>query len=344
MTSDDFSLREYHTSGGARVFSIPLQLFSILQGYAYLVVDEEDDDPCFTLIDSGSGMPESNENLLSGIRAIGELIGRSLDIADIHRFLITHGHIDHFGGCVQLRERTSASVVIHELDLRNLTNYEERIVVVSKHLEEFLVEAGTSDALRERCLELYRITKSLGRSISVDQTYEAENYRIGRFEAFHVPGHCPGHVVLKLDDVLFSGDMVLGHISPHQAPERLTHFTGLGHYLESLARLEIVAQDVEITFAGHGSPILDLAARIEEIREVHRKRLQQVLEILQQPRTIAEVSQFLFGEVHGYNILLALEETGAHVEYLYQRGLLEIANLDDLENTHQVVPIRYRRL
>jgi len=65
---------------------------------------------------------------------------------------------------------------------------------------------------------------------------------------------------------------------------------------------------------------------------------------LQQPRTIAEVSQFLFGEVHGYNILLALEETGAHVEYLYQRGLLEIANLDDLENTHQVVPIRYRRL
>jgi hypothetical protein len=32
------------------------------------------------------------------------------------------------------------------------------------------------------------------------------------------------------------------------------------------------------------------------------------------------------------------------MEYLYQRGLLEIANLEDLENTHRVVPIRYRRI
>ena len=33
----------------------------------------------------------------------------------------------------------------------------------------------------------------------------------------------------------------------------------------------------------------------------------------------------------GYTILLALEETGAHVEYLYQRGFLELLNINDIE-------------
>ena len=62
------------------------------------------------------------------------------------------------------------------------------------------------------------------------------------------------------------------------------------------------------------------------------------------PQTISGLSHALFGEVHGYNVLLALEETGAHVEYLYQRGLLEIANLQDLENGREPVALRYRRV
>ncbi len=57
-----------------------------------------------------------------------------------------------------------------------------------------------------------------------------------------------------------------------------------------------------------------------------------------------EVSQALFGEVHGYNVLLAVEEAGAHVEYLYQRGLLGIDNLEELESNPAPAPIRYRRL
>jgi hypothetical protein len=39
-----------------------------------------------------------------------------------------------------------------------------------------------------------------------------------------------------------------------------------------------------------------------------------------------------------------LEEAGAHVEYLYQRGLLGIENLGEMENSGAPVPIRYRCL
>ena len=77
---------------------------------------------------------------------------------------------------------------------------------------------------------------------------------------------------------------------------------------------------------------------------MHHQRLDKVLDLLDEPRTIAEVSLGLFGEVHGYNVLLALEETGADVEYLYSRGRLGIANLKEVEVFGRLVPIRYFRL
>jgi hypothetical protein len=68
------------------------------------------------------------------------------------------------------------------------------------------------------------------------------------------------------------------------------------------------------------------------------------MEILAEAYTVHDVSRTLFGEVHGYNILLALEEAGAHVEYLYQRGLLGIANLEELAGKANSVPLLYQRL
>jgi hypothetical protein len=43
-------------------------------------------------------------------------------------------------------------------------------------------------------------------------------------------------------------------------------------------------------------------------------------------------------------VLLALEETGAHVEYLYQRGFLGIDNLVEYESCLDCVPLKYVRL
>jgi len=48
----------------------------------------------------------------------------------------------------------------------------------------------------------------------------------------------------------------------------------------------------------------------------------------------------LFGPRAGYTRLLALEEAGAHDEYLFQRGELRIANLEDVTRENNPV-IRY---
>ena len=42
-------------------------------------------------------------------------------------------------------------------------------------------------------------------------------------------------------------------------------------------------------------------------------------------------------------MLLAIEEAGAHVEYLHQRGLLRIVNVDELETNDGPVVARYQR-
>jgi hypothetical protein len=47
--------------------------------------------------------------------------------------------------------------------------------------------------------------------------------------------------------------------------------------------------------------------------------------------------------VESYHILLALEETGAHVEYLYQRGELVAANLEEIATTSHPV-VRYMQV
>ena len=330
---------EFTTQNGARIYRIPMQAFPGFWAYAYLVFV----DDLVVLIDTGSGFGDCNEQLMEGFEKVRAREGLGSLMDALTHILITHGHIDHIGGLPFLIEKTDAKVGIHELDLRNLTNYEERIIVSVRRLREFLVEAGVPAGKLEEIMNVYAVNKALFSSVPVDFTYGAIGMQLGRFEFLHVPGHSAGQVVIRLDDYLFCGDHVLNGISPHQWPERLTMNMGLGHYLNSLEKMEIWAgENVTLTLSGHNEPIENLHDRIKQIKGIHAKRLARTLEILSEPHTVAEVSSQLFGEVGGYDILLSVEEAGAHIEYLYQRGLLGISNIEAIEQG--AVPLLYERI
>jgi len=55
------------------------------------------------------------------------------------------------------------------------------------------------------------------------------------------------------------------------------------------------------------------------------------------------LSKSIYSDVSSYDILLALEEVGAHVEYLDLHGALAIANVDEVAEDERAAP-RYRRL
>jgi glyoxylase-like metal-dependent hydrolase (beta-lactamase superfamily II) len=331
-------MNTYQTSDKADIYQIQLHEFPQLIGNVYLVIFGK----YCVLIDSGSGFGEANQELEKGFDEVGKLRGEPITFNQLSHIFITHGHIDHFGGLPYIRERSQAKICIHELDRRIVSNHEERLSLAAHRLEEFLTEAGVSAEQRANELAMYKITKSLYRSVNVDLTYEAIGMRLGPFSFTHVPGHCAGHVLIRLHDVLFSGDHVLEKTSPHQAPEQITLSTGLETYLSSLEIARNLSRKVRLTLGGHENPVYDLNGRIDEIRKVHRERLQMIIKLLTNPHTISEVSKYLFGKVEGYTILLALEEAGAHVEYLYQRGYLKIANLVEIEENPNLVPIQYQ--
>jgi glyoxylase-like metal-dependent hydrolase (beta-lactamase superfamily II) len=331
-------VQRFESSQGARVYRMPLEVFPGFWGYAHLVLA----DGFRALVDCGSGLDSSNAMLQTGLSAVCTAHGEDAGWRRLTHVLITHAHIDHLGGLHFVREQTDAPIGVHELDRRALTRYEERVRLITHRLRTFLVEAGVEPAQQSAILDLYLLNKQLFSSIPVDFTYEAEGMRVGPLKLTHVPGHCPGQVVMQLDDLLLVGDQVLSEISPHQSPESLSDNTGLGHYLESLERIRPLSSQVRWVLGGHQAPIRDLGARLDAIESLHRERLQAVLDQLSVPRTIAEISARLFPEVRGYNELLALEEAGAHVEYLAQRGLIGLEDPEAIDG-ESPIPLRYTR-
>jgi glyoxylase-like metal-dependent hydrolase (beta-lactamase superfamily II) len=327
---------KFETGDGRRIYRFRTRSYPTLVNNIYVISDGEQR----ILVDCGSGMEQSNADLLAGFEALAAA-HEPIRLEDITTVLITHGHIDHFGGLPLVRRHTDAPIGVHILDRRVLSNHEERTVFASRRLETFLEQAGVSAEYREALMSVYLFGKTFYHSTPVQFLLEEGVPAAGGLEVIHVPGHCPGQVCLRVDDILLTADHVLARITPHQAPESITNHMGLSHYLDSLDKIEKLG-GIRLGLGGHEGPIDDVAGRVCAIRAAHQERLEKVLDACAAPASTAEISKALFGKVESYHVLLALEETGAHVEYLYQRGELVAANLDEIAGTSHPV-VRYVR-
>jgi glyoxylase-like metal-dependent hydrolase (beta-lactamase superfamily II) len=329
--SESLTFAVFETSGGAKIHRLPLEVFPNFWGYVYVV---QKDSYC-VLIDVGSGTDTSHENLLTGLEQAG------FQPSDLTHILLTHAHIDHFGGLSKLRPITNAKIGVHELDVQTVAHHEARLALIGRRLASFLAETGLSEETREQVLSIYRFSKAIYHSVAADFTYEAIDMRLGAFEFIHLPGHCPGHVAIRVDDVIFCGDMVVEGVTPHLSPESINPYIGLDHYLESLSRLQHWAKDARLTLNGHDDVITNLPAHIESTKLNILRRMSKAIAALHESLTIEEVCRAVYGEMNGYNQLLVIEKTGAYVEYFYEHGMIEITNSQDLERGS---PARYRRL
>jgi glyoxylase-like metal-dependent hydrolase (beta-lactamase superfamily II) len=324
------SFTSFETSGGLKIHRLPLRAFPNFWVYAYVVRTDRN----MYLIDTGSGTDTSHEDLLNGLRQAG------LGPSDLTHILLTHAHIDHYGGLARLRPLIDAKIECHELDVQTVAHHDASLALSGRRLASFLAGTGLAEETQETLLGIFRITKSLYRSVPVDFTYESQGMQVGPFEMIHLPGHCPGHVAMRLDDVIFCGDMIVAGVTPHLMPKSISPHGGVDHYLESLSRFQEWANGARLILNGHDDPIADLHASIESTRQNMIRRISRGIHALAEPLTIAEACVAIYGEASGYSQLLMIEKTGTYIEYLHEHAMIEITNSDELALGK---PARYQR-
>ena len=141
-------------------------------------------------------------------------------------------------------------------------------------------------------------------------------------------GHSPEHVCLYCaeDRLLISGDQLLPRISSNvlvnaNEPEG----NPLAQWFESLDRLDRCEPDTLVLPSHHGV-FRGLHARVQELREHHRRQFDVVRQLLAgcDECTAVQAMQQLFPRLRGeFDEMLALGETVAHLAWLLDAGELQ---------------------
>jgi glyoxylase-like metal-dependent hydrolase (beta-lactamase superfamily II) len=326
-------------SGGVTIFRLPLEVFPQYFAYAHLLVYEG----TLTLVDTGSGFGNSPSDLLNGFEAVRENFGIPARIEDIDKIIISHGHIDHFGGVRQVKDiAVKASVIAHELTRPVLANFDERLIVSSKNMAHFLLRAGVPDERRKILMEMYLLGKKSFAPTPVDRTVKDGDIVDGILKMIHVPGHEAGHVMIRVGDVLLTSDHILPHTSVALSPESLMPFTGVAHYIDSLKVAEKI-DGIRLAAGGHEEQMQDYYSVVKSVLAQAEDKIAQVLECCAAPSSVYDIAQVIYGALDGYGELLRIGQVGARIEYLNQRGLVMIENLDEVEREENPI-IKYRRV
>ncbi len=314
----------FESCNGGRIYRIACDGLPSLGGYVHLLLNAGPP----TLVDAGNGSPESLGQIIQGIRSVRDDFGESVSLHDIQRILITHGHVDHVGGLAELVNQTGAEVAIHRMDSRAVTAFDEYAVMNAKTLECFFCRAGAPPDMARRANQFFG--HSPGRSHNVPiACHVVDGHELDGLRLIHTPGHSPGHVCMAVGDILLSGDHVLPTTVTQQWPGSMGSYHGLHHYLESLDK--IPAGHFRLAIGGHEAAFENIEGRIKHLRETQHRRLSRVLDILRgarQPLTIWQVAIRMYGEARGIQAVMAVMDAGSRIEYLYERGYLNVANLE----------------
>jgi glyoxylase-like metal-dependent hydrolase (beta-lactamase superfamily II) len=142
--------------------------------------------------------------------------------AKIEAILLTHGHFDHTGALVRLKEITNAKVYIHELEEDMLGDNEKNL-------------AFMTGAKREKCKA--DVLLSGGEKITF-----GENTLL----VMATPGHSPGSVSYIDKEAVFSGDLIFkGSIGRFD-------YGSFSDEMDSVKRLLDSLPDETVICPGHG--------------------------------------------------------------------------------------------
>lgn len=299
------------------VFSFPMNDFKDHWTATYLILSPH----AATLVDTGT--QRSEESLREGLRVVRDFYGEPVSLEQIDEIVITHAHFDHFGGLSYALPAGKARLYVHEWDARTLSNYPEEVVRGRERILMFLRQSGAPAPEIDALMQMHGDPKRTVAGFPVYRAFVDGERIIADIEVIHTPGHCPGLSCLRVGDVMLLGDQVLNGVTPHQFPKIYTSGSGLKNYLNSLVKISARSEDVRLGLPSHYGDIPDIEGRAREIMAEHNQRIVDLIKDMDRPKSLHQITNDYYRyrrgrEITGYEQLLALEEIGAHIEYMQE--------------------------
>jgi glyoxylase-like metal-dependent hydrolase (beta-lactamase superfamily II) len=145
-----------------------------------------------------------------------------------------------------------------------------------------------------------------------------EGVRFGPFEAVATPGHAADHYALIAAGACFTGDAVLGSGSVFISPYR----GAMAGYLLALTRLRM-REDFNVLCPGHGPPVRDAHAKLEEYIAHRIDRENSLIVALGKGlRSVQELLDAVWPEVPAQLRPLATATLAAHLDKLEDEQVL----------------------
>ncbi|QGA53649.1 MBL fold metallo-hydrolase [Sulfolobus sp. E5-1-F] len=284
---------------------------------AYLVKDNEES----ILIDTGLPTQEDIIALTSYLK--------------VHGFptfvLITHYHPDHMGLVRLFKDKSNILISEKEYEYITYLLSEE----YEREMRQYFLANGFPEEFIQRMLRNRSRFSEIIDGVNFNTVKDGDVIKLGQeqMRVLLTPGHTMGHICLVYEKVIFSGDHILQDVTPNVSLLRLED-NPLKAYLESLDRVEKL--NVEQLYPAHGEPFKDVSKRVEEIKEHHKKRLEEIINIL---RTLRRANGFdiasriswykKWDELSTFDKQLAMGETLSHIKYLVEEGFIKEINVNN---------------
>ena len=266
-----------------------------------------------------------------------QVFATQLEGLPILRVLVTHMHPDHIGLAHWLCERWSTPG--HECRLWiSATDY-GAARLASQSTTAFGGEAAAGFFASHGLVDPESLEKIRGRSSYYPNLVPALPARYRRMQDGDVVnigghawrcisgfGHAPEHISLYCDalKVLISGDMMLPRISTNVSVyEMEPEANALALFLASIDKFAGLPEDT-LVLPSHGKPFRGLHARIRQLHEHHRDRLEEVMAASRdQPISAADALPVLFKrKLDLHQTTFAMGESVAHLHALWHAGKL----------------------
>ncbi len=298
----------------------------------YVLVYALELDSGVAIVDAGWNTEDAFSALCNGLEEAGG------SLADVRAVLVTHIHPDHYGLAGRVREESGAWIGLHPDDAQMLkARYIETDELLA-HMRAFLEDAGVPPMKLPELNMASMMIRSQVMLAEPDVLFEdGRTVDIPGWDlkTIWTPGHSPGHVCFYSEDhrLLLSGDHVLPRITPNIGVHTQQFPNPLGHYLESLLKVQNLG--VDEVLPAHEYRFADLWSRLDEIIIHHAERLAEIEHLLgDHPGLTAwELSVQLtwsrpWDQIPDFMQRAAVGETAAHIVLLenHQRVRREGAN------------------